>query len=59
MKANKVTVIITMEALSIDALPAMISRAILQVQGEVENGELSMSDGDFIKWETKREEVKF
>ena len=59
MKANKVTVTITMKALSIDVLPAMVSRVLVQVDSEIENGELSLSDGDFIKWETKREKVEF
>ena len=26
---------------------------------EVESGELSMDDGDFIKWKTERETVEF
>ncbi len=43
MKADKVTVTIKMESLSIDTL----------------RGKLAMQDGDVIEWETKRARVEF
>lgn len=59
MKAEKVTVIIEMESLSIDVLRSMLVTVIEQVEQEAESGEISMQDGDFIKWSTVREPVNF
>ena len=59
MKAEKVTVTIEMEALSIDVLRSMLLEVIENIEDEAESGELSMADGDFIKWETTREAVSF
>ena len=59
MKANKVTVTITMEALSIDCLKNLLTRAFENIENEFENGELVADDGDVIRWETKRESVTF
>jgi hypothetical protein len=59
MKANKVTVTIKMESLSIDVLAGMLQKVIHQVQNECENGTLTASDGDTIEWKTDRKEVSF
>lgn len=59
MKANKVTVTITVELLSIDALGGIIWKAIDHIGNEHEEGKLIANDGDMVTWETKREEVQF
>ena len=48
MKASKVTVTITVEALSIDCLRGLLSEAADRVGNEFENGELVASDGDVM-----------
>lgn len=59
MKADKVTVTIKMESLSIDVLRGMLEQVIANVDNEVESGKLAMQDGDVIEWETKRARVEF
>ena len=59
MKANKVTVKLTIEVLSIDAISGLAWKALKQIEEEFENGELIANDGDAIYWETKRTEVTF
>ena len=59
MKAQKVTVEIKMELLSIDTLRGMLMSVIHEVEKEAENGELAMQDGDVISWSTTRKEVEF
>ena len=58
MKAQKVTVEIKMESLSIDVLRAMLASVIEQVEREAVSGVLSMEDGDFVEWTTTREHVE-
>lgn len=59
MKADKVTVTIKMESLSIDVLRGMLEQVINNVDNEVESGNLAMQDGDVITWDTKRTPVEF
>lgn len=59
MKANKVTVSIRIESLSIDVLRGMLAEVIEHVEREIENGSLRMSDGDQVEWSTERKEVQF
>jgi len=59
MKAEKVTVTITVEALSIDCLKGLLSCVVEQVQNEAESGHLAMADGDVVHWETTRTPVDF
>ena len=59
MKANKVTVTITMEALSIDCLRGLLSEVADQVGKEFESGDLVADDGDVIRWKTERTAVEF
>ena len=59
MKAQKVTVVIKIEALSIDVLRGLLTKVVEQVDAECENGSLTASDGDLVEWETKRADVEF
>ena len=59
MKAEKVTVKIEMEALSIDCIKGMLANVIEQIENKAESGHLAMADGDCINWETTREPVTF
>jgi len=59
MQANKVTVKITTEALSIDCLWSLLSQAAKQVEGGNESGMLRADDGDTVTWETTRIKVEF
>ena len=59
MKANKVIVTITVEALSIDCLRGLVYRALEQIADEFESGELLADDGDAVAWETSRSVVEF
>lgn len=59
MKAQKVVVVIKMEALSIDCLNSLVTQAIQNINNQYENGELSADDGDMITWSTQRTDVEF
>ena len=59
MKAQKVTVKIEMEALSVDVLRGLLEKVLMHVESETENGQLSASDGDSIKWSTTRKDITF
>lgn len=59
MMANKVTVTITLEALSIDVLSGMLSKVVENISNEFESGELRAQDGDVIYWATERTTVEF
>ena len=60
MKANKVTVTITIEALHIDCVAALAADAVRQIDDHANhNGELIADDGDSVKWQTKAEAVEF
>ena len=59
MKANKVTVTIKVESLSIDVLRSLLAKVIEQVDEEYENGKLVADDGDTVEWNTERKEVEF
>lgn len=59
MKANKVTVTIKIESLSIDVLRSLLAKVVEQVEEEYENGKLVADDGDMVEWNTERKEVEF
>lgn len=59
MRANKVTVTIVVEALSIDCIGGLVAQAVEQVEREMTYGELVADDGDTVRWETKTEPVRF
>ena len=58
MKANKVTVKIEVETLSIDAVPAKLYEMITAlIENENTSGCLNSDDGDVVKWSTVTKEV--
>ena len=59
MKAQKVMVKIEVEALSIATLKGLLADVVSQIEREAETGTLLMTDGDSVKWVTKREDVEF
>lgn len=59
MKANKVTLTITVEVLSIDAAPSLLSKIIGEIDNEFINGHLVADDGDTVTWTTQFEQVSF
>lgn len=59
MKANKVTVKLKVEMLSIDSLQGLLSEASNLIRQETHNGKLRKDDGDEISWKTKTEKVEF
>lgn len=59
MKANKVRVTIIVEALSIDAVPGLISQAVEQIEREMTSGNLAADDGDVVDWGTVITPVEF
>lgn len=57
MKANKVTLQITVEVLSIDAAPHLINAVVEELNNEFINGHLVADDGDTVTWTTNFEQV--
>jgi hypothetical protein len=58
MKADKFTVTITVDVLSMDCVAPMAHKAINHISDEIHNGELVACDGDTVKWQTKAEAVE-
>jgi hypothetical protein len=59
MKANKVTVKIKVEALSVDSIPGLLGAVEEQLKKEVTAGRLCMDDGDRVSWSIKTKGVQF
>ena len=59
MKANKVTVTITVETLCIDAVSHVVDKAMVNINNDFENGSLTADDGDTVSWSTEYEAVEF
>lgn len=59
MRANKVTVTITVEALSIDAVAGLVAQAVEQIDREMTIGQLEADDGDTVEWLTEFAPVTF
>jgi hypothetical protein len=59
MKAVKYTVKMEIEVLSIDSVAGIAQEAILKIDSEFPNGQLTADDGDSVKWEVKQEPVEF
>ncbi len=59
MKAQKVTVTIVVETLSIDSVRSVLAQAGEQIHLEVAEGRLRMEDGDQVEWETTFTDVDF
>jgi hypothetical protein len=58
MKANKVTLNITVEVLSIDSVPALLIELARSIEAENIRGRLGKSDGDTVSWNYHEREVK-
>jgi hypothetical protein len=58
MKANKITVTVIVEVLSIDCVPGLLAQASEQINNEFHNGQLIADDGDTITWNTKSKPVE-
>ena len=59
MKADRVTLVITVEGLSVDVVPGLVTQCIKQIQEGFEHGKLVADDGDTVVWETQRDLVEF
>ena len=59
MNASKVTVSIVVESLSVDVVHGLLEEVAEHIDREIENGNLSMSDGDSVTWKTVRKDVAF
>ena len=59
MKANKLTVKIEVEVLSMDSVTAKVADAMEQFDKEQRVGELISEDGDSVKWQTVSKKVEF
>ena len=60
MKANKVTVTITIECLHIDAVRSIVSNVLERIHDDDKHaGRLVSDDGDTVKWETTLTPVEF
>lgn len=59
MKATKYTVIITAQALSLDAIPSLIYEAAEKLRNEKGRGEIFMEDGDNVNWYIEKKDVDF
>jgi len=59
MKAEKITLSITIEALSSDCFYAMLTQVIEQIDQEFLAGKLVAADGDTMVWNTTRTQVEF
>lgn len=59
MKANKVTLTVTIEVLSIDAAPAQLYEVASRIRDEFVSGQLVAADGDTATWKTETEPVEF
>jgi hypothetical protein len=59
MNANKTILTVTVEVLSIDSTPALLSDVAEQIRGEFHNGSLTSSDGDRVTWKTESTPVEF
>lgn len=59
MKADKFTVSITVEVLSLDVVSSMLLKVIQEIKNEHIDGRLSAEDGDAVQWTTLRTPVEF
>jgi ABC-type phosphate transport system ATPase subunit len=59
MKAEKITLTITAEALSADTFPSLLNRLADQVANEFLEGSLTAEDGDVITWSISKVQVYF
>jgi len=59
MQANKFTVTIEVEVLSLDVVPGLIAEVANIMRDENRSGSLLKEDGDCVKWSSKSERVDF
>ena len=59
MKANKYTVSILVEVLSLESVPGLLVEVERIMRNENKAGSLSKDDGDFVRWHTVYEPVEF
>jgi len=59
MKAQKVTITITVEVLAVEAATGLVNQALQRIDAEYEHGLLMANDGDTVRWETVRESIEF
>ena len=59
MKANKVTLVVTVECLHKDGLGGLLSDVVMRLEAEDRTGRLEKEDGDSVSWETKTTPVEF
>ena len=59
MQANKFTVTVTVEVLSLNVAPALIMEVAKIMTDDNRTGSLLKEDGDYVKWATKSERVDF
>lgn len=59
MQANKFTVTVEVEVLSLDVAPGLIMEVVGLLGEESRTGSLLKEDGDCVKWDTKSERVDF
>ena len=59
MKANKVTLTVTVEVLHMDAAPAQLHEVAARIRDEFTSGQLVAEDGDTVTWKTETEPVEF
>jgi len=57
MKANKITMTLKVEVLSMDAIPALLGDVANEIRQETVSGTLTKEDGDTASWDFKRTQV--
>ena len=59
MKAEKITVKIEVEVLSIDVVEGVVADFARSWENQKRNGQLISEDGDTVTWTTKTKKVEF
>ena len=57
MKANKITMTLKVEVLSMDSIPALLCDVANEIYQETVAGSLTKDDGDTVSWDFKRTQV--
>ena len=57
MRAQKITVKVTVEVLDVASVPALMREMLDQLEKTTESGTLAMPDGDVINWVTTNKSV--
>lgn len=57
MKANKITMALKVEVLSMDSIPALLCDVANEIHQETVAGRLTKEDGDTVSWDFKRIQV--